>query len=117
MNNMHPIIAQALAPVMAVHNVPRKTDDWFTIASMKDALRRHIEAGLLECSAMSRDLVELDPDQVVVDLRDQFDPLIETSAVQDLFSDAFFSAARHLHENKVGEPLTSRKCLPSGAVF
>lgn len=60
------------------------------LEEMHTTLRRHLSAALLECSAISRDLQYLDPDNVMHDLRKYMDA--DNAPMQDLLSDAFHKA-------------------------
>jgi len=90
-------------------------DDYFILDDMKAALRRHLSAALRECAALARDLAVIDGDDVMGDLRKQFDAETAHACIQDCFSEGFTD-----HVNAVrdagGEPLTARTGLPSGAL-
>ena len=94
---------------------PTSADDWYVLEDMKAALRRYLNAALIECAGLSRDLTgdAVDPDQLMTDLRASFDPSLAESAIQDAFADAFHAAQDAL-KNAGCEPITTRKCLPSG---
>lgn len=87
--------------------------DFFVLEDMKAALARHLNAALLECSAIANDLSVVDADQIMTDLRAEFDPYNETAPIQDCFTDGFYA-----HECNVidvgGEPITNHGKLPSG---
>lgn len=99
-----------------LNKLPNSSDDWFVLEDMKQALTRHLQAALIECAALSRDLtgVAVDPDQLLVDVRHQFDPDSAVSPIQDAFADAFFKHVSALKDASA-EPITSRKSLPSGS--
>jgi len=98
-----------------IRPVSQGLQDWFVLDEMKDCLRRHLNAGLLECSAVAaRDLGALDADAVMADLRRAFDPESRASPIQDAFADAFFAPYARLKESGCA-PLTPRAALPSGA--
>jgi hypothetical protein len=88
--------------------------DFFVLADMKAALRRHLNAALIECACHARDLGTLDADDVMRDLRGQFDPESRTSPIQDCFADAFHTAGAALKDTG-GDPLAARQELASGA--
>lgn len=91
-------------------------EDWFVLDDMRAALTRHLNAAIIECSAMARDLSGdvVDPDQLMTDLRHMFDPYGDHSHIQDLFSDTFHRAYSAVSDNR-GEPLSARSdLLPSG---
>jgi len=90
--------------------------DYFILGDMKAALRRHLNAALIECAALSRELTQVDPDGVMIDLRAEFDPHEETAPIQDIFTDGFHTALDIVKECG-GEPLAARKELPSGAAL
>ena len=105
----------AVASRQAVANIrPTSMDDWFALDAMKDAIRRHLLAALLECSAIARDFVALDADQLMTDLRAEFDPEFSNALIQDAFREAFFAHYGALKDLGV-EPLVRAKTLPSGA--
>lgn len=88
------------------------SQDWYVLREMKAAIRDGLNAGLLKCQDLARDLTIVDPDELMVQLRCAFDPLQE-SAVQDLFSDAFHRASADVM-NAGGEPVSARQAMPSG---
>jgi len=87
--------------------------DWAALDAMRDALRRHLTAALVECATISRDLTVVDADQLMTDLRMAFDPHVANANIQDAFSDAFGNAYSTLMDAGL-EPITSRKTLASG---
>ena len=88
--------------------------DYFALADMKDCLRRHLGAALIECAVLARDFVELDPDRVMDDLRAEFDPGRAQAPIQDCFSDGFHAALNRIRDLG-GEPLSAHRAeLPSG---
>jgi len=89
--------------------------DYFILTDMKTCLRRHLNAALIECAALSRSLEAADPDGVMADLRAAFDSHEARAPIQDCFSDGFHTALAVLKETG-GEPLCARNDdLPSGA--
>lgn len=107
--NVHPIFAPILKSI-----APKA--DWYVLEDMRGAITRHLNAALIECSAMSQDLSVVDPDQLMVDIRAAFDPLLETATVQDCFSDAFHAAVCKLKDAGL-EPIARANTLPSGAAL
>jgi hypothetical protein len=93
---------------------PNSLQDFFVLADMKAALRRHLNAALIECAHHARDLSTLDADDVMKNLRAQFDPEDAGAAIQDRFTDAFHGALSPL-KDAGAEPLASHGELPSGA--
>jgi hypothetical protein len=89
------------------------TQDWYVLREMQAALRESLNAGLLKCHDLSRQLNLVDPDDLMVEVHCAFDPLQE-SAIQDCFSDAFHSAKAQI-QNAGGEPIFARDVMPSGA--
>ena len=91
--------------------------DCYVLLDMKACLRRHLDAGLIECAALSRDLAQLDPDSIMAALRGQFDPQAPAAPIQDCFSDGFYKAIDEI-KDKGGEPIGARGTeLPSGAAM
>ncbi len=104
-----------LAVPSLIRPVSQGLQDWFVLDEMRDCLRRHLNAGLLECAAIAaRDLGALDADAVMADLRRAFDPEDATSPIQDAFADAFCAPYARLKESGC-TPLTGHATLPSGA--
>ncbi len=97
----------------AVHLSSEAAGDYFVLSDMKASLRRHLAAGLIECSALSRDLCVLDADALMAALNGQFDPHDSAAPIQDCFSDGFGPAAAEI-KNAGGEPLAAGDELPSG---
>ena len=89
-------------------------NDYAVLEDMRAALRQHLSAALIECAAHARDLQGVDGDQLMTDLRAEFDPALTPSRVQDCFSDGFHAASAQVAQFYV--PL-SRKALPSGVVL
>lgn len=92
--------------------VSQAISDHATLDEMRDCIRRHLSAALLECSALSRDLTILDPDAVMRDVRKQFDGLDEASPIQDGFTDAFNDSRA-----KLGVEPLRRGTMPSGVAL
>lgn len=89
-----------------IRPVSQGMQDWFVLEQMQQIMRQHLQAGLIACSEVSRDLSALDPDQVMVDLRVAFDP--HEKDIRDNFSNAFFHAFGKLKESGC-EPLISSR--------
>ena len=79
---------------------------------LRAILRASLNGALNLCSVKVAQLQMLDADEVMVALRDQFDPAKADAPIQDCFTDAFHTALRTC--NDVGEALTAHKQLPSG---
>lgn len=77
--------------------------DYCILREMSESIRAHLNAALLECSALSRDLATLDPDAVRAALAAQFGP---EGTVQDCFADAFHDGRCKLADAGA-EPLTA----------
>lgn len=113
--HVHPLFAGVLNAAVQSNLRPTPTDDWFTVDEFRAVMRKHLNAALAEIGAQARDLTHIDPDQFMVDLRSEFDPEDANSRIQDCFADAFHAAQAALRDKR-GEPLSSKKTLPSGAV-
>lgn len=94
---------------------PNASDDWACLDEMKHRIRQHLSAALLECSAIARDLTVVDADQLLVDLRHNFDPNLAMSPIQDAFADGFYTSLTAL-KDAGAEPISNVARLPSGAV-
>jgi len=101
--NVHPIFSGYLRAVSG--RPQRNAPDWFIMEEHRAILVRHLSAALSEIHASSRDFEIIDPDQYMVDLRAEFDPLGERSAIHDLFSDAFSAHKGKLKDAGL-EPIT-----------
>lgn len=93
---------------------PTASDDWAALDAMRDVIRQGLIESLKKCDEMARDLVVVNGDQLLVDLRAAFDPALEMGSIQDAFSDGFFTARRRLQDCGADTSLRA-KCLPSGA--
>ena len=88
--------------------------DYLVLADMKDCLRRHLNAALIECAALAGDLGHIDADVLMPRIRAEFDPSLANARIQDCFSDGFYEALNTLRDLG-GEPITAhRAVLPSG---
>ena len=99
---------------MAHFNRSAHINDADVIKQMKQAMTNHLQAGILECMALSRDLATVDSDQLVTDIQAEFCPHTEISRIQDCFADAFHSAESKVSDVTL-EQITERGQLPSGA--
>jgi hypothetical protein len=89
--------------------------DDLILTDMKTCLRRHLNAALIECAALSRELGAVDADGAMADLRAAFDPHDARAAIQDCFSDGFHTALAVVQDGG-GEVFAVRRVdLPSGA--
>lgn len=84
--------------------------DHVILAEMETCVKQHIYAALLECSALSRDLQMLDPDDVMKALWHEFRP---DGSVADCFSDAL-GGFRGAVADAGGEPVAGRATVLSG---
>jgi len=112
MSDLHPIFDEIFKTHFSGLN---QKADWYTLMDIKQAIARHLSAALIECSALSRDLNTVDPDQLMTDLRAEFDPIEAQAAIQDCFVDGFHAAVCQLKDAGL-EPIARHKTLPSGVV-
>lgn len=90
-------------------------DDRLIMRDMMDRLRKALSEALGDCERWSVDLKHIDADQLMTDLRAEFDPYEERSAIQDAFSDVF-GAAWKKRSAALGETLWNKDEMPSGAL-